>query len=356
MMAKDRIRADDEIDLVALAFSLWEGKWMIAAVTVLGIAIGGLFGFIQPITASLEIRPLPSSKMTPYLEQNRLSLFSITSERLYALLIDELHAGGPWIAALRSAGHLAPDELVAEDNFVALRDVFKRIRLIQKDDHRWQIQVEAADVEEALGILQKGLAEADLAVRAVLTDDFRRFVDDAITEKSEKIEDLQLRIDSLLDDYEIWSLSRLAFLEEQLAIARQLGIARNPIYEQRFAEAGGNVNILGDGLPFYLWGYEAIEKEIDLIKERSNTRPFLTGLLELEQELRMVKSDQLIARVQNAFSRTPAATGIAFETASFTIANTLIQSRSILMLLAVGALLGGLIGTVSVLLRNALRK
>src|SRR5690554_8152471 len=39
---------DDEIDLLALIGTLWDGKWLIAAVTVVFTAIGVFYALIQP--------------------------------------------------------------------------------------------------------------------------------------------------------------------------------------------------------------------------------------------------------------------------------------------------------------------
>ena len=61
-----------------------------------------------------------------------------------------------------------------------------------------------------------------------------------------------------------------------------LGV-ENTIEAQTFPIPTGIVaNVLTD-TPFYLYGYEAVEKEIELIEGRENTRAFTEGLRDLEQ-------------------------------------------------------------------------
>ena len=76
----------------------------------------------------------------------------------------------------------------------------------------------------------------------------------------------------------------MAFLREQSAIARKLGVKNNTIEMQSFGGKDGVVTNLKTDTLFYLRGYEAIEKKIALIEGRENKKAFVSGLLELEQK------------------------------------------------------------------------
>ena len=54
------------------------------------------------------------------------------------------------------------------------------------------------------------------------------------------------------------------------------------------ANTGAVANVKSD-TPFYLRGYEAIEKEIELIESREEVSAFVDGLLKLEQEKRFLE-------------------------------------------------------------------
>ena len=62
-----------------------------------------------------------------------------------------------------------------------------------------------------------------------------------------------------MDDYEIQTSYLLVYLKEQAEIAKALGIAKSTIEAQMFGAQNGMLNIEFD-TPFYLKGYEAIEK------------------------------------------------------------------------------------------------
>ncbi|XDZ63111.1 hypothetical protein AB8881_11270 [Alphaproteobacteria bacterium LSUCC0396] len=53
-------------------------------------------------------------------------------------------------------------------------------------------------------------------------------------------------------------------------------------------------------------GYEAIEKEIELIMARDDKRPFINGLVILEQGKRELEQDKKVYRAKKLFDLTPA--------------------------------------------------
>ena len=116
-----------------------------------------------------------------------------------------------------------------------------------------------------------------------------------------QLEDSQAKINNILTDYDRKTTNRLAFLREQAAIARKLEIAKNTIETQTFSDINSNnmvTNIKTDTPSFYLRGYEAIEKEIELIELRDDKQAFVGGLLKLEQEKRSLEQDRTLMRVE----------------------------------------------------------
>ena len=113
-----------------------------------------------------------------------------------------------------------------------------------------------------------------------------------------QLEDSQTKIDNALVDYDRKTADRLAFLREQASIARKLEIAKNTIEAQTFSAKNGMVANIKTDTPFYLRGYEAIEKEIELIQSRNDKQAFVGGLLKLEQEKRSLEQDKTLLRVE----------------------------------------------------------
>jgi len=201
-----------------------------------------------------------------------------------------------------------------------------------------------------------------------------------------QLEDVQTQIKNVVVDYERTTTDRLAFLREQAAIARKLGVAKNTIEAQTFSAQNGMVANVKTDTPFYLRGFEAIEKEIELIESRDDKGAFTSGLVELEQKKRALEQDKTLQRVEKnkefldalvelekkvrqleqdktleraeaLFADTPVMRADDFSAVLMTVAATEFESKSKRMLmLAMAVVLGGLVGTVYVLIANAMRK
>ena len=122
-------------------------------------------------------------------------------------------------------------------------------------------------------------------VRNFLQEKFNNAVLIATQSRDFKLEDISVQIENALSDYEITTTNRLAYLFEQAAIARKLGVAKNTIESQTFSTQNGMLTNVDTKSPFYLRGYEAIEKEIALIQSREEIEPFVEGLQDLQMEL-----------------------------------------------------------------------
>jgi LPS O-antigen subunit length determinant protein (WzzB/FepE family) len=206
-------------------------------------------------------------------------------------------------------------------------------------------------------VLANVKAKANQNVRDFIKADFSTTLAAAQKKKIFEIEDISTTIDNALNDYERKTDDRLAFLREQSAIARKLGVKNNTIEMQSFGGKNGVVTNLKTDTPFYLRGYEAIEEEIALIEVRENKKAFVSGLLELEQKKRQQEQDKTLERAEALFADTPVMRGDDFSAVSMTVAATEFESKSKrVLMLSMAVVLGGLAGTVYVLIANAMRK
>ena len=55
---------------------------------------------------------------------------------------------------------------------------------------------------------------------------------------------------------------------------------------------------------FYLRGYEAINKEIELIENRKIIEPFISELREIEKRIRGIQQDKSLDRVKSIYQKT----------------------------------------------------
>jgi len=185
---------------------------------------------------------------------------------------------------------------------------------------------------------------------------FSNIVTSAEANREADIEDLTIMIENAIADYERTTSDRLAFLREQAAIARKLGVSKNTIEAQTFNTQGGMIANIETKMPFYLRGYEAIEKEIELILSRDDKRPFIEDLIELERDKRELEQDKKVDRAKKLFDLTPAGSGKDFVAASFEPATTDFKSKGNRpLILALSGVVGGMAGVVYVLITSAMR-
>ena len=414
---------DDEIDLFQLFETIWDGKWLIVAITAVATLLGGLFAFTRPseFTSSTDIRPITTAQISEYSANNALGFFQIERDQLRNLLIEQLQEQTILEQAIRQF------ELVNRDNFEseeayeeAIIQLAASVELLQPDpDDKtprfdWQLTFEGTEEDKWLQVLTSAKQQATEHVRELITERFKKAVLVAHQDRAFNLEDLDAQIEFATSDfdtsmralelrqgfavqdlttkianaradYQRKTQDRLAFLTEQAAIARQLGVAKNTLEAQTFASTNGVVANVKTDTPFYLRGYEAIEKEIELINSREETDAFVSGLFELQSELRALEQDQTLARAesnkefleevlelerqkrvieqdktiqraQELFATTPIANPDRFVAVQMNVLGSDIQSKSKRMLIvALSVVMGGMIGVLYVLIRSGMR-
>ena len=141
---------------------------------------------------------------------------------------------------------------------------------------------------------------ANKFVKKNLIDEYNNTLVFLTNKKKYKLEDISIKINNYLIDYDRETSDRLVYLKEQSAIANKLGIAKNTIEVQTFGNQNALLSNVKTDSPFYLRGYAAIDKEIELTMLRTNKKAFIPGLFELEKEKRAIEQDQTIERIKLA--------------------------------------------------------
>ena len=118
-------------------------------------------------------------------------------------------------------------------------------------------------------------------------------------------EDLKRQLNYQLEDYKKSIDQTLATLDEQAKIARSLGIAKATIEGTTFSGNASVVTNLKSDNPLYLRGYEALEREAKLIRERKDERQFIPKIVEIEAQLRSVQDSQTSDRLRELLKKSP---------------------------------------------------
>ena len=345
-MTKNSQKDDVEIDFIELMLTVWRGKWKIAVTVIISlIAITSYQSFqTKQYTVITEIKPIDKLAMNKYvffnntIRQNNFNFQKITKLSLLNLYIDTLNDKSVFEDAMLKLNFLDAsqysDEQTYNDAIIKLASSVKiltplvdikklgkleisyhTVNFIHDDVKKWQNVLIYAD-EIANQIVKKKILEnyknslsflkhnkeyqieiiKKLIINTQIDFDYEMKKLDMIREF--QLEDIQTKIDNAMVDYDREIVNRLAFLREQEAIARKLKVAKNTIEAQTFSSQNGMVANIETNTPFYLRGYEAIEKEIELIQARDDKRAFVKGLLKLEQEKRSLEQDRTLLRVE----------------------------------------------------------
>ena len=360
----DRIY-DDEIDLLSLMQTVWEGKWKI--VSIIAVSLLPVFGFniVKPnttFTASTEIKPITSFEFDKYSLFNSTGVFKVKRKTLLNLYIEQIEEGSLLETATAKFNLVNKDDFDSEsdykdtiEKFVSEIKVLRPIK--EKDEIRLNhiLRAEYDDKDKWNELLTFVNNEANRKVKASIINRFSTIVSIQKQKKNFALEDLDIKIDNVKKDYDRYTKDRLAFLTEQAAIARKLDIEKNTISSQRFNAQNTVLTLVKTDAPFYLRGYVAIEEEIKQITTRNDKKAFTKDLFKLEQQKRTLEQDETIQRAVNLFNKTPLtrnefkATLVKVATTDFEINN----KRNLYYALAI--VLGGIIGVVYVLIANSFR-
>ena len=356
---------DDEIDLMELIANLWDGKWLIAGVTFCAmlIAIGYLMLAPNNYDLTYRVNPISSSMATQYDQLNAYARQSdqvllIDASRLHKAALDELNSREPLVNAAKQVieaydGH-NPRAQGFQEKVESLAYGVE-ISPLEESDGGWLMQWNSHDEQKAREFLNLTLKQTNDRVQEFITNLFNNRLTIIENQHKNRIEDLNTEIDEAISVYEMKRDRRIAFLREQAAIARELGIAKNTIEAQTFATATSVLTNLNTDSPFYLRGYEAIEEELDLIQSRSDPKPFVDGLVELIQKRRSILNDRTVERAKAAFAGTPLATDRFQAVQSDPNLLTIENNKRPSLTIALAGIIGGMVGIFTVLIRKGLR-
>lgn len=321
---------NDEIDLGKVTLDLWEGKWKIVMSAIIAFIIGLGFIFFQPqpnYESITLIKPINSIEARKYETLNSNNLLNVTPQILIDLYVEQIEYKTLFINAITDLDIYKKSDYKTEDDYNnAILRLATKITIEQDKDNNYQILFSHTDQElwknifsefhklneefirnefikrfnhEVLSFKQKKIIELEdiQILKNNAIEDFDKNISKLNLQKNFEIEDIKVLKDNALLDYDAKIKNRIAFLNEQKQIARKLEVAKNSITlveTQIFTTQ--KVGNLSSDTPFYLRGYEAIEKEIELLKNREDKTAFIDDLFELEKKERALRQDKTAQR------------------------------------------------------------
>ena len=349
MPLKNKNHLKDEIDLLEVILIIWNGKFKIIFITLFGLFSIYFYQKTQPVNylSLTEIRPISifdeskyitfnsyielkynsklkynsskTSKNKKKLNQKKDILKFTNIERYYllSLFIEKVSDRALLKKAVKELGLIKKENYSSQQNYEDAITIFlSGIKLLPPNQNKkkglvsdyWNLQFNISNRDKWTKILEYIEKPINLEIKLFLNKIFKDLIQNERQLIEFEIEDVDIRINNSIKNYETEVKYRLLFLDEQAKIARELGVAKNNVMDsQRFTTETGVIANIKAEVQYYMRGYEMIEKEIELINNRTDKKAFTDGLNILEGKKRslIAKKDNDIRRLENLFLQTP---------------------------------------------------
>jgi chain length determinant protein (polysaccharide antigen chain regulator) len=355
---------NDEIDLADLVRSLWKGKWLVIGITFFTVMLALAYLVLVPktYTGSLEIAALPSATADVYTELNATEFIKVDEQVLLSAFIDDIRSYDGIEYFIKTYGYITQQEDETDREFAfRLRKTAYDFSLVpptsptaKNFQPNWVLNITTQNTDMASQLLADSLVLSNQNVNQQMVSAFQRRRDEQARKNKYAIEDVDLRKQRALATYEIDTMAKLALLDEQAQIARDLDLSNGSFSAQTYSNASTVITSSGKDEPIYLRGYLAIEKEIKMILTRQSANPFISELADIENSKLQLLQDKTVTRANELLANTPIGTE-QFSAVVYDLASVEYKSKSkATLVLALAVVLGGLLGIFVLLIRNAL--
>jgi chain length determinant protein (polysaccharide antigen chain regulator) len=378
-MSEMRQQFDDEIDLFELFETVWNGKWTILLTSFFASLLSLGYIFFKPASFSVtsELNPASSSVFTRYAALNEVLKsnsfdYAIDKEKVFESFVSEFNDYEEVKMALKDNEYVLSTLAKTEPNeqkniLVSLAKEFK-IQSPAKNQTNWTASFEWNDAEEGKKVLYSSINQTLDNVKSSVINDIDTLADALEIRNTLKAQQLDNDLRSLNEAITLEIEQRMLFLKEQASIARALDIKSNLLDASGLAKSQSSNVTLSEGnkvtlsvnsndTSFYLRGYAAIEAELRMLELRTNeaSLKFDNRYVSLMSDLALIKNDtsvQQLKVLKEVIENANAKEWVVFDPA---LADVKSNSKPALYL-ALAIVLGGMIGTVIVLIRSAIRK
>jgi len=304
----------EEIDLFQIIDDLWKDKIKITIFTIIAGILGVALYFITPkeFEVYTDFSPAKSSFFLNYYNLNKALKtndfgFSMEKDNIFNLVIEEFNDLDELRSVFLKNENINNQFLSNLDNEAQMNSInnfAKKFEIIPpfKDEKKWKLKFVWSDVEEGKEIFNSSIRLSQENLQKSLINDLDKYANFIDFQNNLTKESLANEISMLLKSETLKLEKRVLYLSEQAEIARSLGIQKNNLDEIELSSLNQNImefNVSTSSMPEYLRGYDALEKERDLLIERSTkeillfSKDYIEKLNQIEQLDTDIRSKQL---------------------------------------------------------------
>ena len=381
---------NDEIDLLSIIETLWEDRWKIIVFIFISLMAGISYVSFTPNSFKVTTK-LQQSKINLYhkykylnelleidyqydpvenlsdpnreqfqfnLEQNISSdeirkfnkEFKIDRTLIFEMFINEFNDYEEMISVLSENGFVKDKikNLNDKDKRKALINFAKNFIIIKSNDKFGQISFLWHEVSEGIFLFNKALKLTLINVQKSLITEINNIAYSVDFANQRKKASLNIALNSIRTLNKSKRIKRIRYLMEQSDIAKELGIEKNQL---------DKLTIESPNYPYYLRGFKAIDKEVDLIKSRSKEDNDLmsNGYLDIKAKLILIEKDIRSKQLRDTnkyIMNDDLSKWISFNLELAEIENT--KKPYIYIIFSI--IIGGILGTFYVLIAEVFRK
>jgi len=346
MSRKEAEQMDDEIDLFELIEFLWKEKVLIVAITAVITLIGGGVAFSLTPTYEASVKMLPPSKANVA----ELAKFDIlqsshshsqSQSQSFADFLQILKSNQLRKTFLSQEGvktSLFSSEISSQKALSALEKM--AVVEIPEQGPKTEVSFKFQFKDAALA--------ADYANQLIqlAVDQYRVNIAQTFSsEKDQEVKKLKDQKASLITTHEDRLNTEITKLKEAQQIAEKLNIIEPRESKDQIVKTKASSSVLTEEMRYlYSQGTRALKAEIETISDRKKNLAMFDGLLEIEQQSALLNSVSFDA---------PKVMPVTIDLAAEAPEQHIKPKRSLIVTLSV--IIGGLLGIVFVLIRNAVR-
>ena len=324
----DKLNTDD-INLREIFSVLWKGKYKI--ILIVSLIVAAIFNNYKNkqviFTATTEIHPISTNEELKYLElnsyvavylkkkENRDGIYknsknlelikglvsNIDGLYLLDLIVKKLKEKQVIIDVIKKNNLIKKEDYTSTDDYEnSVLKLAYSISILSGDNGSYLIKFKTKNKKQWVAFLRSLEIYLNEQISIYLNSVYKKFVENEINLKNYEIEDLNQEILNATNSYKNNIAIRLASLKEDLEIAKALNIENDTTTIA--AVSKGTLTPTEISSLYYLRGFQAIEKEIEIISSRTDIKPFVEELDRLEEKKRDLMSDRSIDRLENVIS------------------------------------------------------
>ena len=401
----DQARNDDEIDLILILKTLWNGKWKIISFILILTTITYIYSLNIPnkykssttlqksnqnlffkykylndilleetYNSQLQLIDGTSFDNTSIKNDVNTQFLKVDDRRIFDMFVSEFKDYDEVITILSKNNYVKDQvkNLSPKEKRKSLIRFAKKFTLTKpkKNDNR-KLSFTWHDTNEGTSIFSSALKLTLINVQKSLLKEVDYIAKSIDLENQRKANSLKIKLQSIRKINKLLNARKMSFLIEQSEIAKDLGIIKNQ------SITSGNVtnnmsisqsNVKGESdVPrnqihefdntYFLRGMKAINKEIALIKNRSTLDNDLMtiGYIEIQQKLIHIQNDNRSKMLRDAKKSLENDNIAKWVNFNLELAETENLNKSYLYIV-ISIIIGSILGSIYVIINNSFRQ